>query len=287
MAYKEGNSIADLEVLTNPYADQSNALQVIGLNKLGKCQPTYYASVSYVVAAGGATTTVTPLTGNDSGDLDYYRVEVYDGENTATAQLDLAAPAVAFVVNTSTLNPSANWTLFFYGAEGGDLSQTACQLDYKVDLGAIGIAGGSGDTIPAKWKNVEILLLLTSTTDASFTKFPVEGVAIAANQAIDLNSYSTAALLLSAGSYIFTIQMKKRGTNPIAAAPTLPTNDVFASVANTVVFPYTVTKNYVEVNNAVTIETGSTGQFSEAISYVLTGDEVVVSVSFTLQTDVA
>ena len=100
MAYKEGNSIADLEVLTNPYADQSNALQVIGLNKLGKCQPTYYASVSYVVAAGGATTTVTPLTGNGSGDLDYYRVEVYDGENTATAQLDLAAPAVAFVVNT-------------------------------------------------------------------------------------------------------------------------------------------------------------------------------------------
>jgi len=129
--------------------------------------------------------------------------------------------------------------------------------------------------------------LLTSTTDASFTKFPAEGVAIAANQAIDLNSYSTAALLLSAGSYIFTIQMKKRGTNPIAAAPTLPTNDVFASVANTVVFPYTVTKNYVEINNAVTIETGSTGQFSEAISYVLTGDEVVVSVSFTLTTDVA
>jgi len=81
--------------------------------------------------------------------------------------------------------------------------------------------------------------------------------------------------------------MKKRGTNPVAAAPTLPTNDVFASVANTVVFPYTVSKSYVEVNNAVTIETGSSGQFSEAISYALTGDEVAISVSFTITTDVA
>ena len=45
MAYKEGNTIADLEVLTNPYADQSNAMEVIGLSKLGDCQPTYYASM--------------------------------------------------------------------------------------------------------------------------------------------------------------------------------------------------------------------------------------------------
>ena len=187
MAYKEGNSIADLEVLTNPYANQSNALQVIGLDKVGKCQPTYYASVSYVVAAGGATATITPLTGNDSVDLDYYRVEIYDGENTATAKLDLAAPAAAFVVDTSILDSAANWTLYFYGAKGGDLTQAACQLDYKVELGSIGIAGGAGNTIPAKWKNVEILLLLTSTDDASFSKFPVEGVAIAANQSINLN----------------------------------------------------------------------------------------------------
>jgi len=286
MAYKEGNSISDLEVLTNPYANKSNALQVIGIDKLGKCQPTYYASVSYVVAAGGATTTITPLTGN-SGDLNYYRVEVYDGENTATAQLDLAALGVAFVVDTSILDASANWTLFFYGAKGGDLTQAACRLDYKVDLGAIGVAGGSGDTIPAKWKNVEILLLLTSTSDANFSKFPSGGVAIAANQSINLNDYSTAAQLVNLGSYIFTIQMKKRGTQPVAAAPTLPTNAVFASVANTVVFPYTVLKTYAEVNNAVTIATGVAGQHSEAISYALTGDEVVVSVSFTLTTDVA
>ena len=81
--------------------------------------------------------------------------------------------------------------------------------------------------------------------------------------------------------------MKKRGTNPIAAAPSLPTNDVFASIANTVVFPYTISKNYIEVNNAVTIETGSAGQYTEAISYALTGDQVAVSASFTITTDVA
>ncbi len=287
MAYKEGNSISDLEVLTNPYANQSNALQVIGINKLGDCQPTYYASVSYVVAAGGATTTITPLTGNDSAALNYYRVEVYDGENTATAQLDLLNPTNPFVVDTSSLDASANWTLLFYGSEGGDVNIASCELDYKVELGAIGVAGGSGDTIPASWKNVEILLLLTSSSDASFTKFPSGGVAIAANQSINLNDYSTAAQLVNGGSYIFTIQMKKRGTNPVAAAPTLPTNAVFASVANTVVFPYTVLKTYAEVNNTVTIATGVAGQHSEAISYVLTGDEVVVSVSFTLTTDVA
>jgi len=287
MAFNENNSISDLEVLTNPYADQSNSMEVIGLSKLGDCQPTYYASVSYVVAAGGATTTITPLTGNDSAALNYYRVEIYDGSNTVTAQLDLANPSVAFVVDTSSLDVSASWTLFFYGAEDGGLSKAACELDYKVELGAIGVAGGSGDTIPARWKNVEILLLLSSTDDASFTKFPSGGVAIAANQSIDLNSYTTAAQLVNGGSYIFTIKMKKRGTAPVAAAPTLPTNDVFASVANTVAFPYAVTKNYVEVNNAVTIASGVAGQFSEAISYALTGDEVAVSVSFTLSTDVA
>jgi hypothetical protein len=287
MAYKEGNTIADLEVLTNPYADQSNAMEVIGLSKLGDCQPTYYASVAYVVAAGGATTTITPLTGNGSANLNYYRVEIYDGSNTVTAQLDLANPTVAFVVNTSTLDVSANWTLFFYGSEDGSIAKASCELDYKVELGVIGAIGGSGDTIPARWKNVEILLLLTSTDDASFSNFPANGVAIAANQSINLNSYSTAAQLVNLGSYIFTIQMKKRGTAPVAAAPTLPTNAVFASAANTVTFPYGVTKNYVEVNNAVTIATGVAGQFSEAISYVLTGDEVVVSVSFTLSTDVA
>jgi hypothetical protein len=287
MAFNENNSISDLEVLTNPYANKSNALQVVGLSKLGDCQPTYYASVSYVVAAGGATTTITPLTGNDSAALNYYRVEIYDGTNTATAQLDILNPTNPFVVNTSSLDASANWTLFFYGSEDGSIGSAACELDYKVELGAIGVAGGSGDTIPASWKNVEILLLLTSSSDANFTKFPSGGVAIAANQSINLNDYSTAAQLVNGGSYIFTIQMKKRGTQPVAAAPTLPTNDVFASVANTVAFPYGVTKNYVEVNNAVTIATGVAGQFSEAISYALTGDEVVVSVSFTLSTDVA
>ncbi|MCK4883254.1 MAG: hypothetical protein KAS30_00145, partial [Candidatus Diapherotrites archaeon] len=261
MAYKEGNSISDLEVLTNPYANQSNALQVIGINKLGDCQPTYYASVSYVVAAGGATTTITPLTGNDSAALNYYRVEVYDGENTATAQLDLLNPTNPFVVDTSSLDASANWTLLFYGSEGGDVNIASCELDYKVDLGAIGVAGGSGNTIPAKWKNVEILLLLTSTSDANFSKFPSGGVAIAANETVDLTKYlATGTQLVNGGSYIFTIQMKKRGTSPVAAAPTLPTNAVFASVANTVVFPYAVLKTYAEVNNTVTIATGVAGQ---------------------------
>lgn len=286
MAFKEGNSISDLGVLTNPFANAGNAMEVIGIKQFDGCQ--YLAVVSYVVAAGGATATITPVTGNLGADLNYYTVSISDGTNTVVNQLDLTNRTTPFVINTSTLDPNAAWTLMFSGAEGGNVKDAPCELCYNVNLGIIGVAGGSGDTVPSKWTNVSFLLKLTSTDDVNFTLFPADGVEIANGEVIDLTKYLSSGTQLANGSAtIFTIEMKKKGTEPVASAPTLPTNDVFASVANTVTFPYGLTKLFVETNNAVTIETGSAGTFSEAISYALTGDGIDVSVSFTLTTDVA
>lgn len=284
--YKEGNSFEDLQVLTNPYANSGNTLKIKGIKKVDDCQ--FLASFGYVIAAGGATTTITPLTGNLSGDLNYYRVEVSDGSKTVANELSLAARTTAFVVDTSSLDAASAWTFAFYGDEGGSVGDAGCGFQYELHLGIVGIAGASGDSIPSDWVNVSFLLKLTSTGDANFTLFPVLGLDIAAGETVDLTQFlSTGTQLANLGSYIFTLQIKKNGTDPTTALPTVPTNDVFASFASTVTFPYAITKTFAEALNAVTIKTSVAGAFSEAMTFVLTDEGVVPSVSFTLTTDVS
>ena len=284
--YKEGNSFEDLQVLTSPYANSGNTLKLKGIGQVDGCE--YLASFGYVVAAGGATATITPLTGNLSGDLNYYRVEVSDGTTTVSNELDLALRTTAFVVDTSSLIASANWTFAFYGDEGGSVGDAGCGLQYELHLGVVGVAGASGDSIPSDWVNVSFLLKLTSTDDANFTLFPALGLDVAAGETVDLTQFlATGTQLVNLGSYIFTLDIKKNGTDPTTAVPTVPTNDVVTSFANTVTFPYAITKTFAEALNAVTIKTSVAGAFSEAMTFVLTNEGVVPSVSFTLTTDVA
>lgn len=286
--YKEGNSLGDNYVQTNPYACSTNALK-ISIDKVDCCQ--YYASFGYVIAAGGAITTITPLTGNTGTDLNYYRVSVSDGTNTVANSLDLANPTVAFVINTSTLNPAAAWTLSFAGSEGGDAGDAACGLCYDLNVGVVGVAGASGDSIPASWVNVSYLLLLTSTDDPNFNLFPALGLDIADGESVDLTQFldGGATQLTNASTTIFTLQMKKRELQPsISAAPTVDNgNAVFASFANTVSYPHGVEKNFEEILNAVTIATGVAGTHTETMTFLLTNEGVKPSVSFTLTTDVA
>ena len=286
--YKESNSLGQNYVLTNPYACPSNALK-LSVDKVAYCQ--YYASFSYVVAAGGASVTITPLTGNSSADLNYYRVSVSDGSKTVANSLDLASPAAAFVINTSTLDPSAPWSLAFAGSEGGDVGDAGCSLCYELKLGVVGIAGGSGNSIPASWVNVSFELLLTSTDDPNFNLFPADGVAIADGESVDLTQYldGGATQLTNGSATIFTLKLRKRELQPsVSAAPTVDTaNAVFASFASTVAYPYAIEKNFEEVLNTVTIATGVAGQFSEAMTFLLSNEGVKPSVSFTLTTDVA
>lgn len=283
--YVEGNSIAENYPFTNPYA-QGGAIQ-LRIEKIDKC--AYLASFGYVVAAGGATLTVTPITGNLQPDLDYYRVEVSDGLNEQVSNsLDLANRTTPFVVNTSTLDPNLPWTMFFYGADDYQVGDAGCSLPYKVELGIIGVVGGSGDTIPplAKWENVSFRLMFESSDDAAFTLFPVAGVDIKDGGTININDYSTVAKLVNLGVYKFKLEMKRIAQAPIASTPTPANNDAYASFANTVTFPYAIPKQYTEVLNALTIKTDVAGVKSGTMTVLVPGEGTKPSVSFTITTDV-
>ena len=283
--YNEGNSLGDNYLYTNPYAE--GGVMALKINKTDNCN--YLASFSYVVPAGGATLTATPLTGNTSSDLKYYRVEVYDGTKTVANSLLLSAPTAAFVVNTSTLDPTAPWTMFFFGSDGGIVGDVGCSLDYKKSLGVIGVAGGSGDTIPpsSKWNNVSYKMLFVSTDDAAFTGFPTEGVDIADGGIININDYSTVAQLVNTGSYVFKIQMKKIGNQPVASTPTPANNDAYSGFTAGVTYPYALSKTFVDVLATLTIKTDVAGVKSGTMTFAVANEGVKPTVSFTITTDVA
>ena len=286
--YVDGVNPSSNYALTNPYATSGTALQLKGIKRIDDNE--YLASFQYVIAAGGATTTITPLTGNTQGDLKHYRVEIYDGVNTATAELSLAARTTPFVVDTSSLIATNAWTIYFYGAvANGAVGDAYDRLSYKVELAlAAAVAGVTGNTIPAQWVNVTALLKLTSTNDAAFDLFPVAGLVINDGDSIDLVDYLTGDTQLNnTGSYVFSLELKKLGTQPIAATPTLPSNDVFDSKTDAVTFPYAISKTSTPVLTALTIETATAGSYSELMTFALTNEGVVPSFSFTVNTNVA
>ena len=286
--YVEGQIPANSYALTNPYATSGTALTLKGIKRIDDNE--YLASFQYVIAAGGATTTITPITGNTQGDLKHYRVEISDGVTVATAQLSLAARTTPFVVDTSGLVTTAAWSISFYGAvANGGVGDAYDRLSYKIDLAlAAAVAGVTANTIPAQWVNVTALLKLTSTDDAAFDLFPAAGLVINNGDSIDLIDYLTGAVELNnAGSYVFSLELKKLGTQPVAATPTLPSNDVFASKTDAVTFPYAISKTSTPVLTALTIETATAGSYSELMTFALTNEGVVPSFSFTVNTEVA
>jgi len=283
--YKEGNCLGDNYLYTNPYAE--GGVMKLKIDKTDNCD--YLASFGFAVTAGGAITVITPLTGNTSADLKYYRVEIYDGSKCVANSLDLAARTTPFVVNTSTLDPKAEWTLFFYGEQGGKVGDAGCSLEYKKQLGVIGVTGGSGDTIPpaSKWQNVSFRLLLNNTSDAAYTGFPLEGVEIADGGVININDYSTIAQLVNGGTYEFDLEMKKIGNEPVASTPTPASNAVYDSFASVVAFPYAITNDFVKVVEKIKIATTVAGTFGDAMTIAVVNEGVKPSVSFTITTDVA
>ena len=283
--YKEGNTLADNYPFTAPYAKGGGIR--LRIPKIDHCE--FLASFGWVVPAGGATMTVTPITGNDGPDLDFYRVEVADGKNKrAAASLDLNNRTAPFVVDTSTLDASASWDVFFYGNYDYQTGDAGCRLDYCDTLGVVGITGGAGDTIPAliDWENVSFRLVLTSTNDPVLTKFPTGGVDIKDGATIDLNDYATAQLTQGSAT-VFSLQMKRLTKAPMAAQPTLPTNTVWLSFVGNVTFPWAVPKQYAEAINTMNLETSNSGVFSETMTVLVPGEGTKPSVSFTTTIDVA
>lgn len=282
----EGNSLADNNLFTNPYA-QGGAI-ALRWDKIELCQ--YLASLSFVVAAGGATTTITPITGNLSPDLEYYRVQISDGSTPQVVNsLDLTNRTTPFVVNTSTLDSSKPWTLFFYGRDNGIIGDVGCSLAYKEELGIIGVIGGSGDTIPSssKWVNVSYRMFFESTDDAAFTLFPVDGVDIADGGTININDFSTADQLVNGGVYKFKLRIKKLGISPTATQPIPANNDAYTTFSNTVSFPYAISREFVEIINDLTIKTDVAGVKSGTMTMLVANEGTRPTVSLTITTDVA
>lgn len=282
--YVEGNSQADSYALTNPYACPSNFAKLKGIDKVDCCN--YLASFQYAIASGGATTTITPLTGNASGDLNYYTVCVYDGKNRVCGQLDTANPTTPFVIDTSSLDAGASWCLEFSGAVGGSVGDAACDLEYQKEVGSPAAGAINGNTIPANWNNVSFVLNLTSTDDANFTGFPAAGLAVASGDTLDLSEYLATGTTLGSGKiYVFTLDAKKLGYNPqLASAPSYDAA-VVASHTDDVSFPYSLSKTAKQVASAITLVT-TVGVKSGDVSYPLSGDASNAS-SFTLSYEVA
>ena len=106
--------------------------------------------------------------------------------------------------------------------------------------------------------------------------------------------FSCCAFLRRSVGYIFFIYhtksnlcIKKIGNEPVASTPTPASNAAYASFASTVVFPYAITKDFVEALNALTIDTTAAGVQSGTMTFAVVGEGVKPSVSFTITTDVA
>lgn len=274
-----GKGLGDNYLPANPYA--AKGMLVNKFPQLDGC--AFYASIGWAVAADGLTATITPLTGNLSGDLRYYRVEIGDGQNTVTAQLDLLNRTTNFVVNTSTLVSNIPWTFAFYGEDGTIVGEVGCGVGYTWLVSSP--KGATGDTIPNvnSWDNVRYLLKLDASSDAAYTLFPSEGVELSRNSAINLQEYSTNGFIANGESYEFKLFAKKVGLNPSIAIPVAPTAEVINAVAGNVTFPFPLSTDYVDIAD-LEIETATPGTFSEALSSVLTNEGVTPSIQVTFNT---
>lgn len=278
--FKEGNSLQDNNLPANPYA-QGGIIHNL-FPQIQRCD--FYASFQYAVDASGSAITITPLTGNLSGDLRYYRVEVSDGQGTTAVanSLDLANRATPFVINTSTLNPNVLWKVFFYGEDGRKVADVGCSLDYVIHIDNPKSATGNSIPPVEKWDNVKFLLKLYSTTDGDFTLFPTEGVELSRNAVINMQDYSLNNGLKDSEGYEFKLFAYKVGLLPSMALP-IGSSDVVSTVSNNVTFPYAISDSLVDVADIV-IETATAGTFTGTLSSVLTNEGVTPSISITINT---
>ena len=267
----------------NPFACASNAVK---MHTVGPCCGTLLAVYSYEVQDAGGTMVLTPLTGNTSTDLKYYRWSIVDKNGKAEGgALDLNAPSAAVTVNTSQLDASGPFKVKFAACEQNGTEEKSVSYDIVInDLAS----NPTGDSTPKTYENVTMLLKLTSTDDAEFIGFPVDGLEISDGQVIDLNAYLVGATQLdNLGSYVFSLEVKKCWYSPSAEQPAPTGVTVIASSTPEAGYPIALGVDYVQLLSGITIATGSAGQFSDVVTTALNNEGVQPSFSFTLKTDVA
>lgn len=123
---------------THEYADAQNGIK---LKEVSRLYPSdFKPEFDLVVAAGGASVTITPTNGNLDNGLESYKAVIYDDNgNEAFGALDLALPANPIVINTTVLDANKLWTLQFTASRkgAGDVCSASECLEIDITTGQI------------------------------------------------------------------------------------------------------------------------------------------------------
>ena len=262
----------------NPFACATNAVK---MHTVGPCCCVLLAVFEYAVSGGGASIQLTPLTGNDSADLKYYRFTIFDKfGNSVGGELDLANPTVAIDVDTSALDANGDWMIKFAACKQEGTEECSIGYDLKIYNPA---SNPSGNSTPAAYENVTFLLTLNQTDDLNFTEFPAEGLEIKDGDIVDFNAFLSGATQLTGTQYNFDLLLKKCWYSPTANIPTGVDQAVFDSFT-AVTYPVAISNAGVVVAEELLL-TISSGQFSEVLTVTLNNEGVQPSISFTGKTD--
>ncbi len=96
---------------TNPYAEESNALQLYGIDTM---HARHSVAFTWAATSAGDQIAFTPSTGASSA-TDYLKFRVVDqsGNEAYSTTFQSSAATAAINVNTSGLNPADDWTVLF------------------------------------------------------------------------------------------------------------------------------------------------------------------------------
>lgn len=134
---------------TNPQAHAvNNLVKLYGVRKFGDCDfaPTWV----FDIAAGGASATFTPSTGQATSGLRYWKYKIIDADGAeAYGTMNLGSPNADISVTTTSLDPLKTWRIQFTAEV--TTNGHACKAEWwlEVDAGAIqnGLTNYSGQNV--------------------------------------------------------------------------------------------------------------------------------------------
>lgn len=131
----------DNKVRTNQYANQNNAIQLKGLSRL--VPSDFEPEADIAIAAGGATATLTGVKEHTNPDTLYFGIVIRDQSlNSVGDVLNLASPGTPVVVDTSSLDPTDNWTIEFAAAKESASDNVPAREEIADSVTAAQIAAG-------------------------------------------------------------------------------------------------------------------------------------------------
>jgi len=119
---------------TNPHAEKSNAIQLLGITRYGG---TYATGFSITVTNAGDDVAFAGTAGHQTPTPRFFKWVIRDGNGTeAFGALDTVAPTAPVAVDTSGLDPTTDWTIEFNAEK-----ETGEYVGYHVVLPAGSVLG--------------------------------------------------------------------------------------------------------------------------------------------------